>query len=566
MVTGDPCMDAAPLAGTWDLATRIRVRAGFVATGASSADDEFKRAAAALDDATSRWTLARTQICADTRERHTVPEAMLLLRLSCLDRQKENIDALVALLEHPDGATVKQSARAIHQLRGPNECAHGRATFVEPPTVESAPKVAEIRKRLAHAYALGLAGRTTEALAVLRPLADEARTIGYGPLTAEVLYMVAYDLTSNSDHDHDALDVDAERIAVASHADAIAARIAANRYWEGANSGKDATTLSEWRSRARDWTEREDDLDAKNTYASASAVDAMQRGDYEASLASYDRAIELGTQLFGADSLTVLVQRQDRGLVLILRGRYEEAAASLTSTNDEMARAYGEDQNFLASGLDGYATAMVWLGRYDEARVALERALRIPSATDDALGNVRCDLARVLVAEGKFDEAIASCKQGLLMIRRTGIEGANVATNEDSLAAAYFAAARFRDALAQSRECLADFRRNRERDEPDMVACLGIEGTALIELGEARNARSVLEHALELQTGQPAGPGFVANLEYQLARALVASKQDLPRARDLVTKARDDLAKIPFKKPLLDELDAWRTKHAAELR
>jgi hypothetical protein len=33
-----------------------------------------------------------------------------------------------------------------------------------------------------------------------------------------------------------------------------------------------------------------------------------------------------------------------------------------------------------------------------------------------------------------------------------------------------------------------------------------------------------------------------------------------------MTKAREDLAQLPFKKSLLDELDAWRTKHAPELR
>jgi hypothetical protein len=33
-----------------------------------------------------------------------------------------------------------------------------------------------------------------------------------------------------------------------------------------------------------------------------------------------------------------------------------------------------------------------------------------------------------------------------------------------------------------------------------------------------------------------------------------------------VTKARDELAKLPFKKSLLDELDAWRAKHPTALR
>jgi tetratricopeptide (TPR) repeat protein len=562
----DPCTDPAPLRGTWDLATRVRVRAGFVATGAPSADANFTRAATALDDITNRWVGARAQTCANTRQHHIDPEAVLLLRLACLDRQKDNIDALVGLLEHPDDTTVKQSSRAIRQLRGPNECAHGRATFIEPPSAAIAPKVAEIRKRLSYATALNVAARNAEAVAVLRPLADEARKLGYGPLTAEVLYTLSYALRSNGDYDHDALDTEAERVAVASRADAIAARVATNRYFTGTVSGKDETTLREWRSRARDWAEREGDLEAMTNYATAEALDSVQRGEYDAALTSFRRAIDLGSQLFGADSLPVFALRDDLALILATRGLYEQAAASQKTTIDELARTYGEDSNDLAANLDNYGNSLTWLGRYAEARAALERGMKIPSVSEIPLGTLRCDLARVLVAEGQFDEAIATGRQGLASIRRGGFDGMNLADNEDSLAAAYLGAKHYNEALAQSRECLADFRKHRNKDTADMNACLVVEGAALVELGQARDALPVLEHALQLQAGQPTGPGLVANLEYQLARALVATRQDLPRARDLVTKARDELAKLPFKKSLLDELDAWSAKHAAELR
>jgi serine/threonine protein kinase len=86
------------------------------------------------------------------------------------------------------------------------------------------------------------------------------------------------------------------------------------------------------------------------------------------------------------------------------------------------------------------------------------------------------------------------------------------------------------------------------------------------ELNRKVALKPILERALALQAPVPTAPGVVANLEYQLARALVAIKGDRARARELADKARDELAKYPFKKPLLDELDAWRAKHAADLR
>jgi tetratricopeptide (TPR) repeat protein len=281
-------------------------------------------------------------------------------------------------------------------------------------------------------------------------------------------------------------------------------------------------------------------------------------------LTDHDRAIAIGSQVFGPDSLPVLMLEKDRALLMAVHGRLEEAAASQKAIDDQMASAYGEDSNDMADNLDCYGATLVWLGRYDEARAVLQHALEIPSASEIMVGIVRCDLARVLVAEGKFDDAIASCRQGLESIRKRG-GGWNLAINEDPLAAAYLGAGKYDDALTASRECIAEYRGHRDHDEADMVACLAIEGTALIELGQSREARAVFEHAIDLQGNQPASPGVVANLDYQLARALVVSKQDLPRARDLAMKARDELAKLPFKKSQLDELDAWRAQHAAEL-
>jgi hypothetical protein len=170
-----------------------------------------------------------------------------------------------------------------------------------------------------------------------------------------------------------------------------------------------------------------------------------------------------------------------------------------------------------------------------------------------------------LVGEGRFDEALASCQHALAVLKKYGVEGMNLALNEDPCAAAYLGSKRYGEALTQSRTCLGDYHKNRAEDGVDMVRCLAVEGTALLELDKAQDAKPILEQALAIQAPVPAAPGVVANLQYQLARALVATKGDRARARDLADKARDELAKYPFKKPLLDELDAWRSKHTADL-
>jgi hypothetical protein len=122
------------------------------------------------------------------------------------------------------------------------------------------------------------------------------------------------------------------------------------------------------------------------------------------------------------------------------------------------------------------------------------------------------------------------------------------------------AAGRAGDALAQSRECIAEFSKSGNAGI-DTVACLAIEGAALVDLDKPDQAVTVLEHALRLQSGHPAAPGVLANLEYQLARALVASRGDVVRARSLADAAHAELTRFAFEKPLLAQVDAWRVRH-----
>jgi hypothetical protein len=563
----DPCAVAAPLAGTWDLTKRVRLRAAAIATGEPSAAASSTLAETALDKLANGWLEVHSQVCADTRQRHTQTEALLLLKLACLDRQKENLDALVAVLENPDRATVKHAARAVRQLPGANECTNARAaSYVDPPAPAIAPKVAELRKRLSRASALTVTARESEAIAMGEPLAAEARQLGYGPLLAEVLYTLERAYSISGVYTKTDLLVEAEKAAVASRAYAIASRAAAERYSVGALLGQDPAILHELQSRAHDWVEREGDLEAEAVVAAGDAVEAFQRGAYKEGLPRETQAIELAARLYGADGITVLVQRQNLGFALAMAGRDEEAVNDLKDVIDAMRRAYGDDSDDLALALDLYGGVLAWGGRYDEAREALNRAANTPSILESTMGSVRGDLARVLVAEGQFDKALSNCQQGIAILKKEGLEATNLAINEDPCAAASLGSKRYDEALTQSRTCLADFRKNRAEDGSDMVPCLAVEGTALLELGKPGDAKPILEHALALQAPVPAAPGIVANLEYQVARVLVATKGDRARARELVDKARDELAKYPFKKPLLDELDSWRAKHAADLR
>src|SRR5439155_14108164 len=124
-----------------------------------------------------------------TRDRREQPEAALLLRLACLDHQKQDLSALIELFEHADPALVRGAPHAVHQLLGPAECTNARSlAIVDPPPFESRAQVQALRQRLSEAHALHDATRYDKAIGIARAVVTEARRLDYGPLLAEALF------------------------------------------------------------------------------------------------------------------------------------------------------------------------------------------------------------------------------------------------------------------------------------------------------------------------------------------------------------------------------------------
>jgi tetratricopeptide (TPR) repeat protein len=551
----DACDIVTPFAGIWDDAARLRVLGAFAVSGKPTAMDDFTRAATVLDDLRGRWLGARTKVC----ERRRDPA--LVLQLACLDQGKEEVRSLVDLFEHPDGNILAQAPRAVRQLVDPSRCASVRSlSLVEPPPAAQVTRVSMLRKQLARMRALTAVERLDEALAGFPRLVSEARAVGYPPLLAEVLFEYAHEEAIHHDYSDLQLIDESERVAVASHSDTIATRAAALRFASGANAGENTEALGRLREHARTALERAPDAEAERQYVGGVATLAQTAGDYATATSSTRRLLELASELYGPDSDSAFTAGINLGFVLTLSGRYDESIAVLDGVVTRLARAYGNDNGALGAALDNEGTAMGMVGRYEEAHRVLARAAAMQHLYPFTRGAIQADLARALLGEGQLAEAIAAGERAMAMFEKLGVQGIDKAANMDPLAAAYLAAHRYNDALAVAQRCLTEFRKERKQDEVDEVACLALESTALVELGKPREAQELLDHTLAVLGTAPAAPGVVANLRYQLARALVATHGDRARARALIEDARAELAKYPFEKPLLDEVDAWRAR------
>jgi eukaryotic-like serine/threonine-protein kinase len=154
------------------------------------AETTFEKTAAALDTYAQEWTAARVEACEATRVRNEQSEDMLEMRYACLDNRLYRVESLLEVLSQPTQENVFGSLSLVQHLPAVAECtelARLRALAPIPNDPETAVVVQAMRRRIAHAEALGTSGRISDAAEELRILVEEARAIGFPPLLADTL-------------------------------------------------------------------------------------------------------------------------------------------------------------------------------------------------------------------------------------------------------------------------------------------------------------------------------------------------------------------------------------------
>ena len=133
-----PCQGAeAKLEGIWDDDRRAAVRAAFEATALPYAEDARVAVERALDEHLGRWVELRTEVCEATRVRGDQSEALMDLRIGCLDGKLRDVVALTEVLAQADADVVKN---ATNGLTNPN-ARYQKAVSVE--EVLASPVVAD---------------------------------------------------------------------------------------------------------------------------------------------------------------------------------------------------------------------------------------------------------------------------------------------------------------------------------------------------------------------------------------------------------------------------------------
>src|SRR5262249_29589920 len=178
------------LSGIWDGNRKQQVQAAFLATHLPYAQDASDRARGALDRYAAGWLEMYRDACEATHRRGEQSPALLDLRMLCLDRRRQELQALVDVFAKADGKVVEnavQAAQAQTPLSGCADVAALTARSKPPESPAARKKVDELHGSLAQIKALTDAGKSKEAIPLAEKSLQAARETGDSELLAEAL-------------------------------------------------------------------------------------------------------------------------------------------------------------------------------------------------------------------------------------------------------------------------------------------------------------------------------------------------------------------------------------------
>ncbi|MCA9690142.1 MAG: tetratricopeptide repeat protein, partial [Myxococcales bacterium] len=543
-----PCGDVeAPIEQAWSAERRAAVAGVFAASKAPYAGETGAYVLRAADALRDDWIAQRRDACEATRVQEIQSEAIMDLRVACLERVRYELAAFVELLEVGDPRTVENAAAAIAAVKSPERCGEidrlmAHARVVDDPAL--AAEVARLEQGLARVWAAHYAGAVATSSAALDELLPAIEATSFGPLRAEALRAranirlgrgeyrdaqadleEAYFTALASGEDEEALgsahllayalavgrvDTDAA-MGWLRHARALLERrssptreVAAVSYTEGVVleiSGQSAQAVERFEQALAQFErlpERDPLVEQRLHNALAISLDALARFDEARS--HYRHAIAVIEEVRGREHPELIDVVGNLGLNLVDSGRHVEAIPQLERARD-LARA--------TYGADGNATAI--------ARLNLGAALEVAGDEARAADEFAAALAILEVTQGPDHLDVALCLTNLGLIRES--QG------------------QLEEALSLQRRALAIARANYDAGHVELALYLGNTASALLSSGLAEEALPLAREAVDLDDAHAGAPRLKsAELRDNLGRALlelgqpVAAIEPLERA------------------------------------
>jgi tetratricopeptide (TPR) repeat protein len=418
------------LAGIWDPAAQLRVEQSMLATGQPFAANSWHNLRETLDRYATAWVAMHRDSCMATRLRRDQSEAVMTLRMACLDKRRQSLAAVVDVLAHADATVVERAERTVTSLPSMDPCADVPALLddVPPPEDRAArARVRDVRARLLQAAPLRLAGKTAAATTLADGALADARKLDYPPLLAEALLEGARTRMVESPALAEPLLTEATWTAQAHRDDRTAAASAVALADVYAHMDRPAEWKM-WQGYATAALKRiggEEGLEAE--LWSAQGYRNHDQGHYNEAYANFDRAAELMRHHYGPRDVRTL---EEEGYVLTELtniGKQEEARLRKVQMAARTEELLGPHHPMLARMLTSVGFSNSFAGELGEAQAAIDRAGEILRELGESYSTrwvYWYEAASYLaLLRGRYSIAEAISTRGIAAIEHTGLKG-----------------------------------------------------------------------------------------------------------------------------------------------
>jgi tetratricopeptide (TPR) repeat protein/predicted Ser/Thr protein kinase len=564
------CPDPAPeIHEVWNADRRDDLRRVFESTRAPDARATADRVAGVLDVYAERWIANDRQACEATRVRHAASEGAMHVRLACLERRRTELASLMQVLSHADAQVVGRAVEAAFGLPSPASCdAVDDRTAIDalPEDPADRARVVEARRALADAESLIAAGKGREGLARAEEALAIARATHHRATEAEALMQIG-DSNEAAGLYEAATGPYARAIAAGEAAsdDGTVARAAARLAFISGDKLLRPEEAAQWLDLAYAALDRLGPSDAvrvKILQAHAPLLTAA--GHPEEALPLFEELLPLAARVYDEESPRTSFALNNLGFTQQMLGRHAAALETHRKAVGILERTIGPDSPTLAIDMCNVGSSLLGLGRYDEARAALGRAMELASSADPEsfwIGWASQYLGLVALRTGDGPRALDAASRGLAVAARRGPPAARLLVGLRTVQGRALLQRGDVDGAVTACEQGVSALEERTLPTPDRV----LEWDPYACLGEAQLAKGKTDDAvawLARSTALPRRvyPGDLAVARFGMARALLASRRDPARAAGLADEAAKELAATEGRARERDEVQRWMAR------
>ena len=568
-----PCRNAAArLTGIWDDATRRRLEAAFVATGGPQARDAWERARAVLDGYAQRWVATHEDACRATRIEARQSEALLDLRMSCLERRRATLAALSELWTTSlDAKQIAQASSSALSLDPLDECSDVRA-LGEPLPMPRDPaarrKIAEVRARVDRLRALIATARWGDAQKAAEALQPDADATAYPPVQGEAKLLLGTALDRMGDPAAVASLEEATRLMALAHDDQGAARSLLLLVRVLSNDAAKFERALGLVPAAAAFVARAGDPPALRARLLATHAQAL----LDSGKAAAARALLLD-EVPRIEKVLGSAAQESRFAASVLAGSadamgdHDTARTTYQHVLDTESKLNGPASPDVANVLKNLGMVEEHSSRYDRAREDYQRALaidqRLLGTNNAVVAELMDDLGNIDMYAEKYEAAAARYQQVVDILEHLlSPDHGYLAITYNQLGAARREQGRLDEALALGKRSIEMGRKAYGERHPQLGMLEREYAATLRKHGDFPKARAVAQEALAIFIGASSAPDILGSVRFELARDLWGVG-DRSRARSMAEVARGDLQKAgEAGSSDLRDLQQWLKKQA----